>query len=212
MEQFRMNQSVLSETDIHKIKSISITIVGLGGLGGFVITSLVRLGFQIFQVFEEDTFDESNLNRQLYANRATIGIDKTKVTIEELKKINPDIQITIQKKFNNQSIINGDVVFGCLDNISDRLTLEELSVLNGKTLVHGATYKWYGEVGIIKTNNILKKRYQDSSNGLKETPTFTVPIIANLMVSEYIKHLQGSNVLVDHLLLVDLLELTFDMI
>ena len=77
------------------LKDSKIFIAGTGGMGGAAIACLARCGVGEFIIADIDFFEVSNLNRQIFANLDTVNVDKAKATAEALKKINPEIKITV---------------------------------------------------------------------------------------------------------------------
>ena len=73
MERYKRNYSSISKEEQKKIENISVAIVGLGGLGGYVLENLVRLGVRNFNLIDKDVFDPSNLNRQILATEKTLN-------------------------------------------------------------------------------------------------------------------------------------------
>ena len=53
--------------DMSKIESANILLLGVGGVGGYVLEMLTRLGVKKITVVDCDKFDETNLNRQILA-------------------------------------------------------------------------------------------------------------------------------------------------
>ena len=68
-----------------KIKHSTVLVLGLGGVGGYVVESIVRCGVGTVILVDNDTVDVTNINRQLIANYDTIGMKKTDCFKEELK-------------------------------------------------------------------------------------------------------------------------------
>jgi len=72
---------------IEKIKNTTVLLIGLGGVGGYAFESLIRAGIGKIIIVDNDTFDETNLNRQLYSNKETINKYKVDILEENAKKI-----------------------------------------------------------------------------------------------------------------------------
>ena len=53
--------------DYPKIKNCHIAVLGVGGVGGYVVEMLARLGVGKLTVVDFDIFDQTNLNRQILA-------------------------------------------------------------------------------------------------------------------------------------------------
>ncbi len=208
---FNENKKLLGTDYNQKIQTKHVLIVGLGGLGGFVANALVRLGVENLTLVDFDCFTMSNLNRQLFSSTEVLGQSKVDVIKTNLLLINPDIKVdTQQRKIQSvNSLDRIDVVFDCVDNIETRLWLERYANDNHIPLVHGAIGGWYGQFGVVLPGSkILETIYQNKKSGIEKvlgSPTFIPPIIANMMVTEYIKYIFGiPETLINKLMLVDL--------
>ncbi len=115
--------------DIKKIENTKILLVGVGGVGGYVLESLVRSGFKDISIIDGDVISLSNLNRQIIAKMT--NIDKSKV--EEAKtrylEINPDVKINTinvylnEDNFNTYINLNYDYIIDACDDILVKILL-----------------------------------------------------------------------------------------
>ncbi len=71
----------------------SVMIIGCGAVGGYALEMVARLGFKKIFVVDFDTFEPSNLNRQILATTQTIGLKKCLVAKERVLSINPDAEV-----------------------------------------------------------------------------------------------------------------------
>ena len=131
-----------------------VAVVGCGGLGGYIVEMLVRLGVGCLLVIDPDFFVESNLNRQLLATTATLGRYKAEVASERGGIINPVVKVealtqSFQSERGTQSLAACDLVFDALDSIPSRLQLAELCSDLDLLLIHGAVAGWYGQVARV---------------------------------------------------------------
>ena len=55
-----------------------VAVVGCGGLGGYVIEELARLGVGFITAWDYDCFEEHNINRQLNAQLNNLGQSKNR--------------------------------------------------------------------------------------------------------------------------------------
>jgi molybdopterin/thiamine biosynthesis adenylyltransferase len=92
-EMFSRNLGIISREEQDRIASARILLAGIGAEGGATATCLARLGFQRFRLADVDDFDVSNLNRQFGAYTDTVGLPKVQGLAQELRRINPLIQI-----------------------------------------------------------------------------------------------------------------------
>ncbi len=105
-----------------------ILLVGVGGVGGFVFEALIRSGIKNITVYDGDTVEITNLNRQLVANLDTIGKYKSDIAVSKAKKINEDINVSGYNKFLDASNINDldkdyDYIIDACDSINTKLEL-----------------------------------------------------------------------------------------
>lgn len=77
-----------------KLKAARVFIPGVGGMGGACFLSLVRAGVGHFTIADLDTFEISNLNRQVFCFMDTVGRPKVEIAAEAAKRINPEVEIT----------------------------------------------------------------------------------------------------------------------
>ena len=66
-------ESLVGLDVLKKIKNLNILIVGIGGVGGYTLESLVRCGVENITIIDYDRVDSSNLNRQIISNLNNIG-------------------------------------------------------------------------------------------------------------------------------------------
>lgn len=107
------NIGFVSLAEQEKIKRAKVFIAGVGGMGGSALLNLVRSGVGEVWIADFDSFEVSNFNRQLFSNMDYVGVGKVEATVEQIKKINPNIII----KTFDQSWVND------LDHILSSVTL-----------------------------------------------------------------------------------------
>lgn len=91
-EIFDRFKKIVDEDSFKKINKSTILVIGLGGVGGYVVESLVRSGIGKIIIVDKDTVDETNINRQIIALNSTIGLNKTDEFEKRIKDINPDCE------------------------------------------------------------------------------------------------------------------------
>ena len=72
---------ILVDDKFEKIKNLNILVIGVGGVGGYAVESLVRSGVNNITIVDYDTIDITNINRQVIALHSTIGKKKVDVLI-----------------------------------------------------------------------------------------------------------------------------------
>jgi len=204
---------IFSDEDQKLLKNKKVAVIGCGGLGGYIIEMLARLGVGQLVICDGDTFDETNLNRQILATENNLGCNKALEAAKRVLDVNPLVGMTVHDynltNQNGRSIIDGcDLVVDALDSPRDKVLLEGLCEEMRITMVHGAISGWFGQVAVGFPGEEILKRYYESQGDETEAlgnPSFTPALVGALQVSESIKLLLGTG---DHLtggiMLIDL--------
>jgi hypothetical protein len=67
---YRRNRETVSTADQLRLFRSRVAVIGCGGLGGYVVEQLARLGVGTLVLVDPDVFEEHNLNRQLLSSPA----------------------------------------------------------------------------------------------------------------------------------------------
>jgi len=148
------NQKSFSNSDQLRLLRSHVAIIGLGGLGGIVTEILARIGIGRLTLVDGDSFDESNLNRQILSYPENIGQAKAEAAKQRVQKVNPAIEVNMVPEFftaaNGETILRGaQLAIDCLDNITDRFTLEECCQKASIPLVSAAIGGSSGQATVI---------------------------------------------------------------
>jgi len=128
MSQFERLELLVGDkiNDIHNKK---VLVIGLGGVGSYVVEALIRSGIENITIVDNDTISLSNLNRQLMTYQSNIGKYKTDEIEKRILNINPNCKITKITDFINLDNINNlfssdiDYVVDACDTITVKLEL-----------------------------------------------------------------------------------------
>jgi len=149
------NHVAISETHQEELKDKCVLVAGCGGLGGYVVEYLGRLGVGHLVVVDGDVFDDSNLNRQILSSNLNLGKPKVLAAKQRMQAVNPLVEVTtiqgLLDESNALAFMEGcDVVVDALDGIPSRLILQASAAKAGIPMVHGAIAGWCGQVCIIQ--------------------------------------------------------------
>ncbi len=204
-----------------RLHAARVAVVGCGGLGGYLLEELARAGVGCLVAIDGDSFDETNLNRQLLATIETLGRPKAEVAAERIALINPAVQViacrTRLDARNAAGLLAGcDAVADGLDSVPSRLELAAACEGLGLPLVHGSIAGWFGLASTqLPGGRGLKELYSDvgATKGIElalGNPAFTPAIAASLEVAEICKLLTGAGAaLAGKLLSLDLRDMEF---
>lgn len=199
---YQRNRGMLTTQQQGQLFRSRVAVIGCGGLGGYVLEELARLGVGELVAIDSDCFEEHNLNRQLLSSPGTLGQDKVAAAAQRLAEINPAVTVrSIKDQFtraNGADLLAGtDCVVDAVDNMVARLDLEAVCNDLNIPLVHGAIAGWYGHVATVYPGEgTLQKLYRHwtGGKGIEQqlgNPSFTPAVIASLETAEVCKVLLG---------------------
>ena len=128
-ERFLRTAALIGDDAVEQLQNSKIMLFGLGGVGSFVAEALIRSGVGEIDIYDNDTVDITNLNRQLIALESTIGKLKTEVTARRLKEINPKVKVFEHPVFVTPEVINNtdfskfDYVIDAIDNVTAKIAI-----------------------------------------------------------------------------------------
>ncbi len=99
-------ESQIGKENIEKLKKSTVLIIGLGGVGGYALESIVRSGIQNLIIVDADTIESSNLNRQLISLQSNIGEKKVDAFEKRILDINPNAKIKKIDQYITEENIN----------------------------------------------------------------------------------------------------------
>lgn len=106
MEELSRLEALVGINNLEKIKNLTVLIIGLGGVGGYALESIVRSGIRKIIIVDNDDIDITNLNRQIISLHSNINKSKVDEFEKRILDINPNIEIKKINKFINSENIN----------------------------------------------------------------------------------------------------------
>jgi tRNA A37 threonylcarbamoyladenosine dehydratase len=181
--------------NVKKMQDISVTIVGVGGLGSWLSEFLVRVGVKKLVIVDFDIVEEKNLNRQNYTLE---DIGKLKIDALEKRLRNIDNNVEIKKyKEIKKEVFNTDIFFDCVDDIKTKYLLNEFSIYLSKPYIFGSVVMDQGFVGLINPEEFcfydIFQGKEDvltcNTNGLDPSAVF---FASSLMLRLFLKYVGGD--------------------
>ncbi len=216
-ERYRRNFGTVGWEGQTRLLQATVGIVGAGGLGGWIIEGLARMGVGRLIVIDGDVFEENNLNRQAGCTESSLGRPKAQVLAERVGQVNLATSVTPHVTWltahNGRELLEGaQIVVDALDSLPARMTLQETARAMRVPLVHGAIAGYTGQVTIVFPDDPgLASIYGPGpypEHGIETTlgnPTATPMMIAAWQIQQVVKYLIGSEegLLRNRLLMLD---------
>lgn len=218
---YQRNRRLLSTEEQLGLLRSRVAVIGCGGLGGYVIEELARLGVGKIVAVDFDTFEEHNLNRQLLSFPDTLGQSKVAAAAERVARVNPavvlePVGLALTRENGGEILRDVQVAVDALDSISVRLELSEACGKVGIPMVHGAIAGWYGQIAVqFPGDDLLERVYGGpaATKGIEKelgNPSFTPAVVASLQAAEVCKLLLSKGTMLrGRILKIDLLEMEF---
>ena len=216
-ERYIRNLGALTETECALLREKTVLVAGCGGLGGYLIEMLLRLGVGELRAADGDCFEASNLNRQLLATPALLGRSKAEAAAERAALVNPDVRFVAVPEFvtetNVDRLIHGcDAVLDALDNIASRRMLAKACAQAQIPLIHGAICGWSAQAAIVLPGDgLIEKIYPEGTALTSKTSlSFTPPFCAALQTALCVRFLIGREIETGKLYVADLLDMELE--
>jgi len=200
-KRFLRNIPAITEAEQTLLGQKTVVVVGCGGLGGYLIEYLARVGVGAIRCIDGDRFEESNLNRQLLCTVSRLGMGKAAAAAERIREIDPQIRAEACPVFltaeNACSLIAGcDAVFDALDGIEARRLLAEACAEAGIPYIYGAIAGWVAQAAVcLPGDRLLDALYPaDAVIRDKSVLSFTPALCAAMQVSLCVRLLTGRPV------------------
>jgi len=227
-EYYRRQQGMFSlgPAAQRQLKDAKVLVVGAGGLGSSVLSSLVQIGVGTIGICEFDFLEVTNLHRQELYSFSDIGELKLALAKERLRNLNPNIHlIDHPNRLDENNIVEilapYSLVLDCTDNVPTKFLLNDACVKCVKPLIQANIFQLQGEI---------RGYYPDRQSPCLRCLWLTAPkpadihaaplpwvvgmtpsIVGHLQALEAVKFLLGlADVVSDGLLLVDLSSYRFE--
>jgi molybdopterin/thiamine biosynthesis adenylyltransferase len=133
------NIGFVSEAEQQRIAGATVFVCGTGGMGGAALLALTRAGVGRFVIADLDHFEVSNLNRQVFATLDTVGRDKAEASAEQMRRINPLVEIEVQGKdwplTVEDSVRRAEIVINGTDDLAAGLLLYRTARRLGRPVI-----------------------------------------------------------------------------
>ncbi len=126
---FERSAQLYGENAVKNLNSSHVAVFGIGGVGSYAVEALARAGVGTITVIDNDVYEITNLNRQLYATTESIGQKKTDVAENRIKIINPNAKVIKYNGFITENDNLGidfskfSYVIDAIDTVSGKISI-----------------------------------------------------------------------------------------
>lgn len=129
LNQFSRTELLLGKEAMEKLADSRVAVFGIGGVGGYTVEALVRSGIGAIDLIDDDKVCLTNINRQIFATRKTVGQYKVDVAAERIAEINPDVIVHTYKTFympetaQQFCFADYDYIVDAIDTVTGKIAL-----------------------------------------------------------------------------------------
>lgn len=128
-EEFERSALLLGEDGVRRLKTATVAVFGIGGVGGHAAEALARCGVGSLVLIDGDEVVKSNINRQTFALHSTLGMKKTEAAIGRIHDVNPDCKVTVHPTLYSEKTRDGfdfskyDYIVDAIDDIPAKIDI-----------------------------------------------------------------------------------------
>lgn len=188
MEQSR-TEKMIGINNINKLNNTSVLLVGIGGVGGMTFEMLVRSGIKNITIIDFDTFEESNLNRQILSLNSNINQNKVDVAKKRALDINYNCKIKTFSERVNIDILDNlspdfDYVIDACDDVKAKIALVKYATSNNIKIISSCGTGNRLDPNKLQITNIWKTEYDPLAKKLrselrKNNINYKLPVVAS---------------------------------
>ncbi len=129
LNQFSRTELLVGKEAMERLSAARVAVFGIGGVGGYTVEALVRSGVGAIDLIDDDKICLTNLNRQIFATRKTVGQYKVDMAAQRIAEINPDVKVKTYKTFYTPDtaaqfdFTQYDYIVDAIDTVSGKLAL-----------------------------------------------------------------------------------------
>ena len=217
---------LIGEKGQEKLSQIKVLQIGAGGLGSPFSLYLAATGIKELTIIDNDTVSISNLQRQILYNETQVGESKVEMAKKALTNLNSDLQVNVYQDYIDENSImkyikDQDFIVDCSDNLQTKFVVNKTAIENNIKCVIAGIKDFYGQILTVDPKKsacyhcIFPELSKDSklpNEGPLPVIGVTPGILGTLEALEVIKTTLGLPNLENKLLMVNLLDLSFNVI
>lgn len=129
LNQYSRTELLFGKEAMEKLWRSRVAVFGIGGVGGYAVEALARSGIGALDLIDDDKVCLTNINRQIYATRKTVGKHKVDIAAERIAEINPAITVKTYKTFYTPKTAEQfdfkqyDYIIDAIDTVTGKIEL-----------------------------------------------------------------------------------------
>lgn len=141
LNQYSRTQLIFGAEGMEKLRHAKVAIFGIGGVGGYMVEAMARSGIGALDLIDDDQVCLTNLNRQIFGTRQTVGQYKVDIAEQRVLEIDLDITVHTYKIFYTPQTAEQfdftqyDYIVDAIDTVTGKLELVEQAGRAGTPII-----------------------------------------------------------------------------
>lgn len=129
LNQFSRTELLFGKAAMEHLRQCRVAVFGIGGVGGYAVEALARSGVGTLDLIDDDKICLTNLNRQIFATRSTVGKEKVAAAKVRIQDICPEITVHTHSCFfmpdtaDQFDFHDFDYVIDAIDTVTGKLEI-----------------------------------------------------------------------------------------
>lgn len=129
LNQFSRTELLFGKAAMEHLRRCRVAVFGIGGVGGYAVEALARSGVGTLDLIDDDKICLTNLNRQIFATRSTVGKEKVAAAKARIQDICPEITVHTHSCFfmpdtaDQFDFHDFDYVIDAIDTVTGKLEI-----------------------------------------------------------------------------------------
>ncbi len=129
LNQFSRTELLFGKAAMEHLRQCRVAVFGIGGVGGYAVEALARSGVGTLDLIDDDKICLTNLNRQIFATRSTVGKEKVAAAKARIQDICPEITVRTHSCFfmpdtaDQFDFHDFDYVIDAIDTVTGKLEI-----------------------------------------------------------------------------------------
>ena len=145
----------IGDAGLARLRAARVLVVGAGGLGSPVLMYLAAAGVGTLGICDADVVEQTNLQRQIIHDEASVGVLKTESAAERLRAMDSSIEVRTHGWATPELLdeVDGDydLVMDCCDTFDAKYLLADWCAAANKPLVWGSIVAMSWQVSVFWT-------------------------------------------------------------
>ncbi len=185
---FERTEMLIGEENLNKLINASVTIIGIGGVGGSALECLVRSGVGNITIIDSDNFTLSNLNRQVISDVNNMGKSKVESALNRYKNINVDVNIVSKNIFLSNENIDEigfpDYIIDACDTVDTKLEIIKYALKHNIKIISSMGMGNRVNPSMVYLTKLSKTEYDPLAKKIrtilrKDNISLNIPVVAS---------------------------------